>query len=64
MQDSAAKQKLHRRVLAKLGAGVAVLAATVAGTRRAQAMKPAGKKAGSHYQESEHVKQFYRVNRY
>jgi hypothetical protein len=54
----------HRRVLARIGLGGAVLIAAVAGGRRAAALKPAGGKAGAHYKESEHVKQYYRVNRY
>ncbi len=63
-ETSEAKAALHRRVLARLGAGTAVLIAAVAGVRPAAAMKPPAKKGGAHYQESDHVKQYYRVNRY
>lgn len=63
MDDTGRKAGLHRRILAKLGAGVAVMAAAIR-TRPAAAMTPKADKAGAHYRESAHVKQYYRVNRY
>jgi hypothetical protein len=45
-------------------AAVATAAVSVVVPEAAQAMKPAGGKAGSHYQESEHIKTFYKVNSY
>ena len=42
----------------------AVASVVVATPETAEAMTPPGTKGGSHYRESEHVKQFYRVNRY
>lgn len=60
MAETEKKMALHRRVMAKLGVGLAVLTAA----RPAAAMTPKGRKAGAHYQESAHVKQYYRVNRY
>lgn len=42
----------------------AATAAVVAAPEPAEAMTPPGTKGGAHYRESEHVKQFYRVNRY
>ncbi|MCW3474156.1 twin-arginine translocation signal domain-containing protein [Limobrevibacterium gyesilva] len=53
----------RRRFLAALGIG-GVAAAVAAAARPAQAMTPPGSKGGTHYRESEHVKQYYRVNRY
>jgi hypothetical protein len=62
MSDSTGKKAaLHRRVLARLGIGTAIVAVAAKG---AVAMKPTGTKAGAHYQETDHVKQYYRVNRY
>ena len=60
-----AETSLRRRVLKRLGLGTAAVAVAVATrTVPAEAMKPPAGKGGSHYKESEHVKQFYRVNRY
>ena len=60
-----AKTKLGRRVLAVLGIGATAAAAVLAGaTRPVQAMKPPANKGGPAYRESEHIKQFYKVNRY
>lgn len=53
----------RRGFFAALGLAAAA-SATVAAPKPAQAMTPPGTKGGSHYQESEHVKTFYRVNRY
>lgn len=44
--------------------GLATAAIATSGSKPAEAMTPSGGKAGAHYTESEHVKQFYRVNRY
>lgn len=54
---------LQRRVLARLGAGLALLGALLK-ARPAAALQPAADKAGPHYRESPHVQQFYKVNRY
>lgn len=69
MPDMNEKKTVQRRgFFATIGlGGVAAAATAVVGVvvaEPAQAMKPAGGKAGSHYQESEHVKQFYKVNSY
>ena len=55
---------LRRRVLAALGLGTAAATAATLAPRPAKAMTPPAGKAGAHYQESDHVKQYYRVNRY
>ena len=50
-----------------LGAAASVAAATTAAVMApepAEAMTPPGDKGGPHYRESEHIKQYYRVNRY
>lgn len=50
-----------------LGSVAAVAAAAtsvVVASEPAEAMTPPGTKGGPHYRESEHVKQYYRVNRY
>ena len=60
-----ARIKLSRRVLAALGVATgAAAAALVAAARPVQAMKPPGGKGGAHYQETAHVNQYYKVNRY
>ncbi len=60
-----AETSLRRRVLKRLGLGTAAVAVAVATrTAPAEAMKPPAGKGGSQYKENEHVKQFYRVNRY
>jgi hypothetical protein len=63
-ETSEKKAALHRRVLARLGIGTAVVAAAVLGSRPAAAMVAPGTKGGTHYKESDHVKQYYKVNRY
>ena len=62
-------KKVQRRgFFAALGAGGAVAVVAIADVvvkpKPAEAMTPAGDKGGAHYRESEHVKQYYRVNRY
>ena len=61
-----AKQAVQRRpVLGVLSAGAAAVAAVSrVAVPRAKAMVPPDNKGGSHYRESEHIKQYYRVNRY
>lgn len=44
--------------------GVATAAMATGAAKPAEAMTPTGTKAGAHYTESEHVKQYYRVNQY
>lgn len=60
------KQKVGRReFLRVLGAGAGVAAATGAMTRSAHADSESNdEKRKSRYRETEHVKTFYRVNRY
>ncbi len=55
----------RRGFFATLGltSAAAVVAATGA-PKLAEAMTPPGTKGGKHYTDSEHVKTFYRVNRY
>ena len=64
MSDSAKPEKprLGRRVLAALGIGTTAVA--MAAAKPAHAVTPPAGKAGAHYRESEHVKKFYKVNRY
>ena len=64
MDGNGTKNPIHRRMAAKLGAGLAVLTGLVTRAKPAAAMTPKGDKAGAHYRESPHVKQYYRVNRY
>jgi hypothetical protein len=57
------KQTSRRRgFLAAIGMGAAAAATAVGPPGRA--MTPPGKKGESHYRESEHIKQYYRVNSY
>jgi len=69
MPDQTEPKTVQRRGLfAAIGAGgvaaVATVAAAVVGAEPAEAMTPSVEKGGAHYRESEHVKQYYRVNRY
>ncbi len=69
MSDTKQPKTVQRRgFFATIGLGGAAAAATAVASvviaEPAQAMKPSGGKAGSHYQESEHIKQFYKVNSY
>jgi hypothetical protein len=71
MSDNKQPKQVQRRgffTTFGLGGAAAVAASVstviVATPEPAQAMKPSGGKAGSHYQESEHIKKFYRVNSY
>ncbi len=59
-------KKLERRgFFATLGlGGAAAVVALVAEPEAAEAYTPTPSKGGSHYKESEHVKQYYKVNRY
>ena len=58
----------RRGFFAALGLGGAAAATTaialVAAPSPAEAYVPSAEKGGAHYRESEHVKQYYRVNRY
>ena len=56
------KPRLHRRVLGLLGLGATAL--VTLRPKRASAMTPPGNKGAARYAENEHVKQYYRVNRY
>ena len=60
------KKKVERRgFFATLGlGGAAAVVAMVAEPETAEAYTPSASKGGSHYTESEHVKQYYKVNRY
>jgi hypothetical protein len=59
------KPGLHRRMMAVLGLGSVAAAAVLAtATRPAAAMTPPGNKGAAKYTDSDHVKKFYRVNRY
>lgn len=66
--DTTAKTVRRRGFFATIGLGGAAAAVTavasVVTAPEAEAMTPPGTKGGAHYQESEHVKQYYRVNRY
>jgi hypothetical protein len=58
-------QAPRRGFFKALGLTAAAAVATVAAeTKPAEAMTPPGTKGGKHYTESDHVKQFYAVNRY
>ncbi len=55
----------RRGFFAAIGLSSAAAVAAVTTTPKpAEAMTPPGTKGGKHYTESEHVKQYYRVNRY
>jgi hypothetical protein len=66
MSDPKTDKTVQRRgFFAAIGlSGATAIAAATVSPKPAEAMTPAGTKAGKHYVESEHVKQFYRVNRY
>jgi hypothetical protein len=69
MSDTKQPKTVKRRgFFATIGLGgaaaVATAAVSVVVAEPAQAMKPAGGKAGSHYRDSEHIKTFYKVNSY
>jgi len=65
MTDKKEKAGIDRRRFL-LGAGVGATAAAAAqfAGRTAQAMDPGAEETKSRYQESDHVKSYYRVNRY
>jgi hypothetical protein len=55
----------RRRFLLTLGAsGATAAAAATVSSPPAEAMVPPDGKGGPHYRESEHIKEYYRVNRY
>jgi hypothetical protein len=58
----------RRQFLKGIGGGtvgaLAVAAATVAGTDAAEAAESAGERVKARYKETDHVKTFYRTNRY
>jgi len=66
MSDKKPENLARRRgFFASLGiAGAAAVAVATTTAKPAEAMTPPGTKGGKHYSESEHVKQYYRVNRY
>jgi hypothetical protein len=66
MSDPKPDTAVQRRgFFAALGmTGATAIAVATVEARPAEAMTPPGTKGGHHYVESEHVKQFYRVNRY
>ena len=58
---------LDRRSFFRAGSGAAVVAATVVATTGAEpaaAAESASERTKARYKETEHVKTFYRVNRY
>ena len=56
------RYSLSRRRFIQLSTAAAT--SVVVASEPAEAMTPPGTKGGPHYRESEHVKQYYRVNRY
>lgn len=55
----------RRGFFASLGlAGATAVVAAASTPKPAEAMTPPGTKGAKHYTESDHVKAFYRVNRY
>ena len=59
------KPASRRGFFASIGLGATAAAASlIAAPKEAEAVTPSKSKGGSHYTESEHIKQFYRVNRY
>ena len=66
MSDAERKTVERRGFFTKLGIGsaAAVVAAVAGKPEQAEAYTPSTEKGGAHYHESEHVKQYYRVNRY
>jgi len=57
---------MDRRSFFRAGSGAAVVAATVvaSGAEPAAAAESASERTKARYKETEHVKTFYRVNRY
>lgn len=65
MSEKKRPEGLDRRVfLRTVGVGVAATAAVPLASTEAMAMKPPNDEGKARYRESEHVKAFYRVNRY
>jgi len=66
MKDKSSKPVGRRDFLRTLGAGGATLAATAAAPLSAEAQSggDGDAKTKARYRESEHVKTYYRVNRY
>ena len=66
MTDKIQDKPVQRRGLfAAIGlSGAAAVATSAAVVANAEAMTPPAGKGGAHYTESDHVKTFYRVNRY
>ncbi len=64
--ETSDKRAVKRRgFFATLGlGGAAAVVAAVTEPKEAEAFTPTKSKGGAHYTESEHVKQFYKVNRY
>jgi hypothetical protein len=64
--ETSEKNTVKRRgFFATLGlGGAAAVVAAVSEPKQAEAFTPTKAKGGSHYTESEHIKQFYKVNRY
>jgi hypothetical protein len=61
---SAEAQVLDRRSFFKAAGAGAVVAATPAAITPAQALDPGSEEKKARYRETEHVKAFYRTNRY
>ncbi len=66
MTESVKKPVQRRGLFAAIGIGgaAAVATAMVAAPKPAEAVTPPKGKGGAHYQDSAHVEQYYRVNRY
>ena len=65
MKEQASKSKVGRRVFLRvLGAGAAVTAAAPLATEAKADSETNDEKRKARYQETDHVKTFYRVNRY
>lgn len=65
-EEKKAQAGVDRRSFFRAGGGAAVVAAATiaAGTDSALATESQGERAKARYKETEHVKTFYRVNRY
>jgi hypothetical protein len=63
-----AKTVQRRGLFSMISLGGVAAAATavvsVVSAEPAEAMTPSAEKGGAHYRESEHIKQYYHVNRY
>jgi hypothetical protein len=63
--EKTAKGGVDRRTFFRAGSGAAIVAAaTVAGSQPASASESQNDRVKARYRETDHVKAFYRVNRY